>query len=87
MSHFNNEELKVIIIMMKRASCTGQESGAVASVITKAEATYLEQERKAAEAPDLIIEHGDGERTEVRSVPGEIIEKPEDPVEEEDEQE
>ncbi len=44
MSQFNNEELKVIIIMMKRASCTGEESGAVASVITKAEATYRSQE-------------------------------------------
>ncbi len=34
------DDLKIAIIMMKRASCTGEESASVATVILKLEAWY-----------------------------------------------
>ena len=63
MSTFSNEELKVIIIMMKRASCTGEESGAVASVIMKAESVYLAHQPEEA-TPETDEEEGAEEQDE-----------------------
>ncbi len=56
-----NEELKVAIIMMKRASCTGEESAAVATVIMKLEALFNAQEKSAKEPKaSPIKERGEG---------------------------
>lgn len=58
----NNEELKVVIIMMRRASCSGEESVSVATVLMKLEALFnaqaqvQEQEANKSPIPETVNE-------------------------------
>ena len=47
------DDLKVAIIMMKRASCTGEESGAVCQTILKLESMY--QALQPAPAEEVVV--------------------------------
>lgn len=58
----NAEEIKVAIIMMKRASCSGEESGAVATVIMKLEQEYLALQPEATnDSEKELPEEDEGE--------------------------
>lgn len=67
------EELKVAIVMMKRASCSGEESPAVATVINKLDRLYNEQAAAAqaegtpSEAPEDKKDEGDKKQTRRKS--------------------
>ena len=56
---FNLEELKVIIVMMKRASCSGEEATAVAITLDKIVKAAVQLEKDAQQIPKVEIEDGD----------------------------